>query len=219
MASHVHCRVVSPRGTQPQDELFLYIADEHPNIQSALSQSQPSQRLSNDGDRPSRTNLRVFYDGDRPPRTKLQNALSTTMSALTTITNTPASMVTRHGSSCIQPSATSLSLVLVQEPPLQLLPLNTRHLYSSQACLQRCSSWPAHMSFRSSSKCPIINCSVSCFHRESHFWHQFVAYSVVLFTMELYCTPEVNTLQLNTASNSSNTRRRPTRTVSEHLLL
>jgi hypothetical protein len=46
MASHVHCRVVSPGDTQPQDELFLYIADEHPNIQSALSQSQPSQRLS-----------------------------------------------------------------------------------------------------------------------------------------------------------------------------
>jgi hypothetical protein len=46
MASHVHCRVVSPRGTQPQDELFPYIADGHPNIQSALSQSQPSQRLS-----------------------------------------------------------------------------------------------------------------------------------------------------------------------------
>jgi hypothetical protein len=38
MASHVHCRVVSPRGTQPQDELFPYIADEQPNIQSALSQ-------------------------------------------------------------------------------------------------------------------------------------------------------------------------------------
>jgi hypothetical protein len=30
---------------------------------------------------------------------------------------------------------------------------------------------------------------------------------------------KVNTLQLNTASNSSNTRRRPTRTVSEHSLL
>jgi hypothetical protein len=169
MASHVHCRVVSPRVTQPQDELFLYIADEHPNIQSALSQTQPSQRLSHDGDRPSRTILRVFYDGDRPSRTKLQDALSTTMSALTTITNTPASMVTRYGFSCIQPSAISLSLVLVQEPALQLLPLNTRHLYSSQACLQRCSSWPAHMSFRSSLKCSIINCSVFCFHRESHF--------------------------------------------------
>jgi hypothetical protein len=49
MASHVHCRVVSPRGTQPQDELFPYIADEHPNIQSALSQSQPFQRLSTTG--------------------------------------------------------------------------------------------------------------------------------------------------------------------------
>jgi hypothetical protein len=77
MASHIHCRVVSPRGIQPQDELFPYIADEHPNIQSALSQSQPSQRLS--------------HDGDRLSRTKLQDALSTTMSALTTITNTPAS--------------------------------------------------------------------------------------------------------------------------------
>jgi len=41
----------------------------------------------------------------------------------------------------------------------------------------------------------------------------------VLFTMELYCTPKVNTLQLNTVSNSSNTRTRPTRTVSEHSLL
>jgi hypothetical protein len=127
MASHVHCRVVSPRGTQPQDELFPYIADEHPNIHSALSQSQPSQRLSHDGDRPSRTNLCVFYDGDRPSRTNLQDALSTTMSDLATITISPASMVTRHGFSCIQPSATSLSSVLfVQKPALQLLPLNTR---------------------------------------------------------------------------------------------
>jgi hypothetical protein len=182
MASHVHCRVVSPRGTQPQDELFPYIADEHPNIQSALSQNQPSQRLSHDGDRPSRTNLRVFYDGDRPSRTNLlvfydgdrpsrtnlQDALSTTLSGLATITNSPASMVTRHGFSCIQPPATSLSLVLVQEPALQLLPPNTRHLYSSQAGLQRRSSWPSHV-FRSSSKCPIMNCGVFFFHRESHF--------------------------------------------------
>jgi hypothetical protein len=66
MASHVHCRVVSPRVTQPQDKLFPYIADEHPNIQSALSQSQPSKRFSHYEDRPSRTNL--------------QDALSTTMS-------------------------------------------------------------------------------------------------------------------------------------------
>jgi hypothetical protein len=160
MAFHVHCRVVSPRGIQPHDELFPYIADEHPNIQSALSQSQPSQRFSHDGDRPSRTNL--------------QNALSTTMSGLATITNVPASMVTRHGFSCIQPPATSLSLVPVQEPALTLLPPDTRHLYSSQASLQRRSSWPAHMSFRSSFKCVIINCSVFFFHRESHFWHQFV---------------------------------------------
>jgi hypothetical protein len=35
--------------------------------------------------------------------------------------------------------------------------------------------------------------------------------------MELHCTPKVNTLQLNTVRNSSNTRTRPTRTVSEHL--
>jgi hypothetical protein len=153
MASHVHCCMVSPRGIQPQDELFPYIADEHPNIQSALSQSQPSQRLSHDGDRPSRTNL--------------QNALSTTMSGLTTVTNAPASMVTRHGFSCIQLSATSLSLVLVQEPALTLLLLDTWHLYSSQAGLQRRSSWPAHV-FRSSSKCPIMNCSVF-FRHESHF--------------------------------------------------
>jgi hypothetical protein len=41
----------------------------------------------------------------------------------------------------------------------------------------------------------------------------------VLFTMELYCTPKVNTLQLNTVGNSSNTRTRPTCTVSEHSLL
>jgi hypothetical protein len=127
MASHVHRRVVSPRGTQPQDDLFPYIADEHPNIQSALSQSQSSQRFSHDGGRPSRTKLRVFYDGDPPSRTNLQDALSTTMSVLATITNAPASMVTRRGFSCIQPSATSLPLVLVQEPALTLLPLNTRH--------------------------------------------------------------------------------------------
>jgi hypothetical protein len=177
MASHVHCRVVSPRGTQPQDELFPYILDEYPNIHSALSQSQPSQRLSHDGDRPSWTNLRVFYDGDRPSRTNLQDALSTTSSGLPTITNAPASMVTRHGFSCIQPSATSLSWVLfVQEPSLKLFPLDTRHLYSSQAGLPRRSSWPAHV-LRSSSKCPIMNCSVFCFHRESGFWHQFVTYS------------------------------------------
>jgi hypothetical protein len=37
--------------------------------------------------------------------------------------------------------------------------------------------------------------------------------------MELYCTPKVNTLQLNTASIYSNTRTRPTRTVSEHSFL
>jgi hypothetical protein len=37
--------------------------------------------------------------------------------------------------------------------------------------------------------------------------------------MELYCTPKVNTLQLNIASNSSNTRTPPTRTVSEHSVL
>jgi hypothetical protein len=37
-----------------------------------------------------------------------------------------------------------------------------------------------------------------------------------IFTMELYCTPEVNTLQLNTVGNSWNTRTRPTRTVYEH---
>jgi hypothetical protein len=41
----------------------------------------------------------------------------------------------------------------------------------------------------------------------------------VLFMMELYCTPELNTLQLNTASNSWNTRTRPTRTDLEHSLL
>jgi hypothetical protein len=99
----------------------------------------------------------------------LQDALSTTMSGLATITNAPASMVTRHDFSCIQPPATSLSSVLVQEPALTLLPLYTRHLriYSSQAILQRRSSWPAHMLFRSSLKCSIVNCSVSCFHRES----------------------------------------------------
>jgi hypothetical protein len=31
--------------------------------------------------------------------------------------------------------------------------------------------------------------------------------------MELYCTPKVNTLQLNTVKNSSNTRTRPIRTL------
>jgi hypothetical protein len=166
MASHVHCRVVSSRVTQPQDELFPYIADEHPNIQSALSQSQPSQRLSHAV--PESALPAPLSDGDRPSRSNLQDALSTTMSGLPTITNSPASMVTHHGFSCIQPSATSLSLVLVQEPALTPLPLDTRHLYSSQAGLQRRFSWPAHV-FRSSSKCPIMNCSVLCFHCESHF--------------------------------------------------
>jgi hypothetical protein len=220
MASHVHCRVVSPRGTQPQDELFPYITDEHPNIQSALSQSQPSQRLSHGGDRPSRTNLRVFYDGDRLSRTNLQDALSATMSGLGTITNAPASMVTRHGFSCMQPSATSLSWVLfVQEPTLQLLLRDMRHLHSSQAGLQRRSSWPAHMSFPSSLKCLIINCSVFFFHRKSHFWHQFVTYSGFYSQRNFIALQKVNTLQLNTACNFSNTRRRPTRKVSEHSLL
>jgi hypothetical protein len=37
--------------------------------------------------------------------------------------------------------------------------------------------------------------------------------------MELYCTPKVNTLQLNTVGNFSNTRTRPTRMVSEHSFL
>jgi hypothetical protein len=46
-----------------------------------------------------------------------------------------------------------------------------------------------------------------------------VTYSGSIFTMELYYTTEVNTLQLNTASNSSNTRTRPTCTVPEHSLL
>jgi hypothetical protein len=46
-----------------------------------------------------------------------------------------------------------------------------------------------------------------------------VTYSGSLLTMELYCTPKANTLQLNTAGNSPNTRTRPTRTVSEHSLL
>jgi hypothetical protein len=46
-----------------------------------------------------------------------------------------------------------------------------------------------------------------------------VTHSGSIFTMELYCTPKVNTLQLNRVRNSSNTRTRPTRTVSEHSLL
>jgi hypothetical protein len=46
-----------------------------------------------------------------------------------------------------------------------------------------------------------------------------VTYWGVLFTMELYCTPKVNTLQLNTVGNSPNTHTHPTRTVSEHSLL
>jgi hypothetical protein len=50
-------------------------------------------------------------------------------------------------------------------------------------------------------------------------WLSLVTYSGSVFTMELHCTPEVNTLQLNTASHSSNTRRRPTHMVSEHSLL
>jgi hypothetical protein len=36
------------------------------------------------------------------------------------------------------------------------------------------------------------------------------------FTMELYCTPKVDTLQLNTVGNSSNTRTHLTCTVMEH---
>jgi hypothetical protein len=171
MASHVHCRVVSPLGTQPQDELFPYIADEHPNIQSALSQSQPSQRLSHDGDHPSRTNL--------------QDALSTTMSGLVTITNSPALMVTRHGFSCIQLSTTSLSLVLVHEPALKLLPPNTWHLYSSQTGLQRRSSWPAHVSFRSSSKCLTVVFSSSIANPTADTNCNVLGF---YFTMEVYYT-------------------------------
>jgi hypothetical protein len=42
-------------------------------------------------------------------------------------------MVTRHGFSCIQPSATSLSSVLfVQEPALQLLLYIYIHIYSAR---------------------------------------------------------------------------------------
>jgi hypothetical protein len=151
MASHVHCRVVP----NPRMNSSLTSPTNTQIFRARCLKSQPSQRLSHDGDRPSRTNL--------------QDALSTTMSGLPTLTNAPTSMVTRHGISCIQPSATSLSSILfVQEPSLKLLPLDTRHLYSSHAGLPRRSSWPAHV-FRSSSKCPIMNCSVFCFHRESHF--------------------------------------------------
>jgi hypothetical protein len=46
-----------------------------------------------------------------------------------------------------------------------------------------------------------------------------VTYSGFSIHDELYCTPKVNTLQLNTVGNSWNTRTRPTRTVSEHQLL
>jgi hypothetical protein len=179
MAFHVHCRVVRPQDIQPQDELFHYIGDKYPNIQSALPQSQLSQRLSHDGDRPSRTHSTSgsFMTGIIRPeptcrthcRPGLLSGSPTTMSGLATVTNAPVLMVTRHGLSCIQPSATSLSSVLVQQPVLKLRPPHTRHLYSSQACLQRRSSWPAHMPFPSSLKCLIINCSVFFFHRESHF--------------------------------------------------
>jgi hypothetical protein len=46
-----------------------------------------------------------------------------------------------------------------------------------------------------------------------------VTYSGFYSRWNFIALQKVNTLQLNTASNSSNTRRRPTRTVSEHSLL
>jgi hypothetical protein len=190
MASHVHCRVVIPCDIQPQDELLRYIGDENPNIQSALPLSQLSQR-------------EATWKTNCPPG--LLSGFPTTMSGLASVSNAPASIVTRHDLSCIQPSATSLSSVLlVQEPALNLLPPDTGQLYSSQAGLQRRSYWPAHMSFRSWLKCLIINCSVFLDH-ESHFWHQFVTYLRVLFTMELYCTPKFNTQPLITISSIPNT--------------
>jgi hypothetical protein len=43
------------------------------------------------------------------------------MVGVATITTAPASIVTGYGVSCIKPSATSMSSVLVQEPVLKLL--------------------------------------------------------------------------------------------------
>jgi hypothetical protein len=101
-----------------------------------------------------------------------------TMSGLATVTNVPASMVTRHGPSCIHPSATSLPSVLVQE---LVLPSFSNFQLGFDAVVRLgthyflISSWPACMSFWSSLKYLITNCSVF-FYYESHFWNQFVTY-------------------------------------------
>jgi hypothetical protein len=152
MASHVHCRVVSPRGTQPQNELFPYIADEHPNIQSGLSQSQPSQRRTTGIVRPEPTCARHTVKDD-----------------VWSCDNHECHSVDCHTSRLFLHPAVSDQSVLGPSPGTCSQATNARHLYSSQAGLQRRSSWPAHLSFRSSSKCPIMNCSVFCFHRESSF--------------------------------------------------
>jgi hypothetical protein len=172
MASYVHCRVVRAQVIQPQDELYRYIGDKHPNIQSALPQSQLSQRLSHDGDRPSRTHLQDALSV-RPPLWQPYDDVCPCDSHKCPSVDGHAAWPVLH------PAVSDQSVLgpfgsgtCSQAPPAR----HSRHSYPSQACFQRHSSWPAHMSFRSSLKCLIINCSVFFFHRESHFWHQFVTY-------------------------------------------
>jgi hypothetical protein len=136
MTSHVHCRVVSPQVIQPQDGLFRYIGDKLPNIQSALPQSQLSQRLSHDWDRPSRTHLRLFYDWDRSSRTNLQNALSArpplwqSHDDVWPCDSHECPSVSGHTARLFLHPATSLSSVLVQEPVLKLLPPDTHGIHT-----------------------------------------------------------------------------------------
>jgi hypothetical protein len=49
-----------------------------------------------------------------------------------------------------------------------------------------------------------------------HFCDNIVTYSGFYSRRNFIALQKVNTLQLNTVRNSSNTRTRPTRTVSEH---
>jgi hypothetical protein len=69
-------------------------------------------------------------------------------------------------------------------------------------CFYR-SSWPASMSFRSSLKCLVINCSGFSYY-DSHFWHQFNVVEALL-RWNFISNPKLNTLHLNTFSNTPNT--------------
>jgi hypothetical protein len=65
--------------------------------------------------------------------------------------------------------------------------------------------------------CSYISVFASTYLCEKHFLKQnTVTYSGVLFTMELYCTPKVNTLQLNIATLRTHVHVQPARSRNIH---